>query len=193
MGRYLCSLSLLACSIASVLSQVTVGRQRLSEFAWAVHPGDLRRCSPFHLDGAGRLTAVATTVSLTRRSPAPSAGAHPRRRVGEAAAFNQGRSGELPSFEAPGSPRSFPAAGASSRCPATWAIEQQAREIDVQFLLGHSTPAMLRRYAVTCDGEQAARRRCWWRRGWLQRPVWPSGRHHQQRRSGEIGRGPASS
>jgi integrase len=49
-------------------------------------------------------------------------------------------------------------AGASSRCPATWAIEQQAREIDVQFLLGHSTPAMLRRYAVTCDAEQAARR-----------------------------------
>jgi integrase/recombinase XerC len=40
---------------------------------------------------------------------------------------------------------------------ATWAIEQQAREIDVQFLLGHSTPAMLRRYTATYDAEKAAR------------------------------------
>ena len=32
---------------------------------------------------------------------------------------------------------------------ATWAIEAEAREIDVQFLLGHSTPAMVRRYAAT--------------------------------------------
>jgi integrase len=39
---------------------------------------------------------------------------------------------------------------------ATWAIEQQAREIDVQFLLGHSTPAMLRRYTATYDAEKAA-------------------------------------
>jgi site-specific recombinase XerD len=39
---------------------------------------------------------------------------------------------------------------------ATWAIELQAREIDVQFLLGHSTPAMLRRYTATYDAEKAA-------------------------------------
>ena len=39
---------------------------------------------------------------------------------------------------------------------ATWAIEQQAREIDVQTLLGHSTPAMLRRYTATYDAEKAA-------------------------------------
>ena len=39
---------------------------------------------------------------------------------------------------------------------ATWAIEQQAREIDVQFLLGHSTPAMLRRYTATYNAEKAA-------------------------------------
>ena len=39
---------------------------------------------------------------------------------------------------------------------ATWAIEQQAREIDVQFLLGHATPAMLRRYTATYDAEKAA-------------------------------------
>ena len=39
---------------------------------------------------------------------------------------------------------------------ATWAIEQQAREIDVQVLLGHSTPAMLRRYTATYDAEKAA-------------------------------------
>ena len=46
---------------------------------------------------------------------------------------------------------------APSRLTATWAIEQQAREIDVQFLLGHSTPAMLRRYTATYDAEKAAR------------------------------------
>ena len=34
---------------------------------------------------------------------------------------------------------------------ATWAIEQQAREIDVQRLLGHSTSAMLRRYTASYD------------------------------------------
>jgi integrase len=38
----------------------------------------------------------------------------------------------------------------------TWAIEQQAREVDVQCLLGHSTPAMLRRYAGSYDAEKAA-------------------------------------
>ena len=39
---------------------------------------------------------------------------------------------------------------------ATWAIEQQAREIDVQRLLGHSTSAMLRRYTASSDAEKAA-------------------------------------
>ena len=39
---------------------------------------------------------------------------------------------------------------------ATWAIEQQAREIDVQRLLGHSTSAMLRRYTASYDAEKAA-------------------------------------
>ena len=32
---------------------------------------------------------------------------------------------------------------------ATWAIEAEAREIDVQFLMGHSTPVMVRRYIAT--------------------------------------------
>ena len=41
---------------------------------------------------------------------------------------------------------------------ATWAIEQDARELDVQFLLGHSSPDMVRRYASTYNVEQAARR-----------------------------------
>ena len=41
---------------------------------------------------------------------------------------------------------------------ATWAIEQDARELDVQHLLGHSSPDMVRRYASTYDSEQAARR-----------------------------------
>ena len=39
---------------------------------------------------------------------------------------------------------------------AAWAIEQQAREIDLQFLLDHSSPAMLRRYTATYDAEKAA-------------------------------------
>ena len=39
---------------------------------------------------------------------------------------------------------------------ATWAIENQAREIDVQYLLGHSTAAMVRRYAATYDSAKAA-------------------------------------
>jgi integrase len=41
---------------------------------------------------------------------------------------------------------------------ATWAIEQDARELDVQYLLGHASPDMVRRYASTYNSEQAARR-----------------------------------
>lgn len=41
---------------------------------------------------------------------------------------------------------------------ATWAIEQGARELDVQLLLGHSSPDMVRRYASSYNVEQAARR-----------------------------------
>jgi len=41
---------------------------------------------------------------------------------------------------------------------ATWAIEQGARELDVQLLLGHASPDMVRRYASTYNAEQAARR-----------------------------------
>ncbi len=40
---------------------------------------------------------------------------------------------------------------------ATWAIENQARELDVQYLLGHSTPDMVRRYSATDNSEKAAR------------------------------------
>jgi integrase len=39
---------------------------------------------------------------------------------------------------------------------ATWAIENQARELDVQYLLGHSTSAMVRRYSATYDAAKAA-------------------------------------
>lgn len=39
---------------------------------------------------------------------------------------------------------------------ATWAIEAGAREIDVQYLLGHSTAVMTRRYAATYDASMAA-------------------------------------
>ena len=39
---------------------------------------------------------------------------------------------------------------------ATWAIEAGAREIDVQYLLGHSTAVMTRRYASTYDASMAA-------------------------------------
>ena len=39
---------------------------------------------------------------------------------------------------------------------ATWAIEAGAREIDVQYLLGHSTAIMTRRYAATYDASMAA-------------------------------------
>ena len=47
-------------------------------------------------------------------------------------------------------------AGVVGLAGRTLAIEQQAREIDVQFLLGHSTLAMLRRYTATYDAEKAA-------------------------------------
>jgi integrase/recombinase XerC/integrase/recombinase XerD len=39
---------------------------------------------------------------------------------------------------------------------AMWAIEQHARELDVQYLLGHSTSTMLRRYTATYNAEKAA-------------------------------------
>lgn len=38
---------------------------------------------------------------------------------------------------------------------ATWAIRSQAREIDVQSLLGHSSLAMVQRYARTYSSDQA--------------------------------------
>ena len=41
---------------------------------------------------------------------------------------------------------------------ATWAIEHDARELDVQHLLGHSSPDMVRRYSSTYRSEQAATR-----------------------------------
>src|SRR5205814_4208078 len=41
---------------------------------------------------------------------------------------------------------------------ATWAIEQGARELDVQLLLGHASPDMVRRYTSSYNAEQAARR-----------------------------------
>ena len=39
---------------------------------------------------------------------------------------------------------------------ATWAIENHARELDIQYLLGHSTSAMVRRYSATYDAAKAA-------------------------------------
>lgn len=41
---------------------------------------------------------------------------------------------------------------------ATWAIEHDAREIDVQYLLGHSSSDMVRRYSSSYRSEQAALR-----------------------------------
>ena len=41
---------------------------------------------------------------------------------------------------------------------ATWAIEHDARELDVQYLLGHSSPDMVRRYSSSYRSEQAATR-----------------------------------
>ena len=40
---------------------------------------------------------------------------------------------------------------------ATWAIRVNARELDVQYSLGHSSPMMVRRYSATYDSEQAAK------------------------------------
>ena len=40
---------------------------------------------------------------------------------------------------------------------ATWAIRVNPRELDVQYLLGHSGPMMVRRYSATYDSEQAAK------------------------------------
>ena len=41
---------------------------------------------------------------------------------------------------------------------ATWAIAHDARELDVQHLLGHSSPEMVRRYSATYGSAQAAQR-----------------------------------
>ncbi len=41
---------------------------------------------------------------------------------------------------------------------ATWAIAHDARELDVQHLLGHSSPDMVRRYSATYGSAQAAQR-----------------------------------
>ena len=38
---------------------------------------------------------------------------------------------------------------------ATWALENQARELDVQYLLGHSTSAMVRCHSATYDAARA--------------------------------------
>ena len=41
---------------------------------------------------------------------------------------------------------------------ATWAIAHDARELDVQHILGHSSPDMVRRYSATYRSAQAAER-----------------------------------
>src|SRR5439155_26114272 len=41
---------------------------------------------------------------------------------------------------------------------ATWAIAHDARELDVQYLLGHSSSDMVRRYSSSYRSEQAALR-----------------------------------
>ena len=41
---------------------------------------------------------------------------------------------------------------------ATWAIQHEARELDVQYLLGHSSSDMVRRYSSSYRSEQAALR-----------------------------------
>ncbi len=41
---------------------------------------------------------------------------------------------------------------------ATWAIEHDARELDVQYLLGHSSPDMVRRYSSSYRSEQPSTR-----------------------------------
>ena len=45
---------------------------------------------------------------------------------------------------------------------ATWALESEARELDVQLLLGHSSSAMVRRYSSTYNAEKAARAHARW-------------------------------
>ena len=47
----------------------------------------------------------------------------------------------------------------------TWAIENEAREIDMQYLLGHSTPDMVRRYSATYNSEKAAQAHANWSPG----------------------------
>ena len=63
-------------------------------------------------------------------------------------------------------------AGVSSANPhcfrhtfATWALEAEARTLDVPLLLGHSTPAMVRRYAATSNTEKVAQAHARWSRG----------------------------
>ncbi len=41
---------------------------------------------------------------------------------------------------------------------ATWTIAHDARELDVQYLLGHSSPDMVQRYSSSYRSEQAATR-----------------------------------
>ena len=48
---------------------------------------------------------------------------------------------------------------------ATWAIENGARELDVQYLLGHSSSVMVRRYSATYNSEKAARAHVDWSPG----------------------------
>ena len=40
---------------------------------------------------------------------------------------------------------------------AIWGLEHEAREIDAQYLLGHSSPGMVRTYSATYNSERAAR------------------------------------
>ena len=57
---------------------------------------------------------------------------------------------------------------------ATWAIENGAREFDVQYLLGHSSSAMVRRYSATYRAEKGARTHVSWNPGDLLGPSLPS-------------------
>jgi len=45
------------------------------------------------------------------------------------------------------------------------ASQAASREIDVQYLLGHSTPAMVRRYSATYSAEKAAQSHVRWSPG----------------------------
>ena len=51
--------------------------------------------------------------------------------------------------------RSTPTASATPSLPGQFG--SIARELDVQYLLGHSSPMMVRRYSATYDSEQAAK------------------------------------